>query len=243
MKVIEGLVLSNQEYKDSDGIIKLMEKHQITSVFCKGTAKASSKNRALCNPFSLVQLELMENNQSDMEYLIKGKVLDYYYRIQENLLLSAAAFVFRDIFVQIQIVPKYYFGFMRFLGYAQIPDEKKAVTAACFLLKLILEENGISPYVDGCIKCHSTSNIETISLKEGGFLCSNCSYGLKKFSRNKLRAYRILFKAAPSQFDKIKDMEELEISDFVFLAQWLEQNLEIRLKSLPFLISVAAMEN
>ena len=48
---IKGIILSINEYKEYDSIVKMVTENKIIDFIAKGVLKQTSKNRMLCQPF------------------------------------------------------------------------------------------------------------------------------------------------------------------------------------------------
>ena len=53
---VEGIVLSVQDYRESDGIIRLLTQDKILSILARGIQKQTSKNRMITQVFSHVAI-------------------------------------------------------------------------------------------------------------------------------------------------------------------------------------------
>lgn len=237
---VEGIVLSVQEYKEKDALVKILTESEIIQFRARGVQKVNSKNRTLCQPFSRVNLDLMKNNS--FYSLIQGSCIEYYYFIQEDLVLQSIFFVLRDILIMTKISPDLYRSFMSALRAFQI-GLANAYSWACLCVKEIIEKQGIAPYVRGCVQCHTLNGLETISIENGGFLCSKCNHGQhNKYKKEEMVEFYSLFKVSFNDFDRFVDMYLMSAEQFLFLCHWFEYHMHVQLKSVQFLKSVLMMK-
>ena len=72
---IQALVLSVSEYKDKDGLVKVLTTDSILTLYARGLFKQNSKNLRLVQPFSYN--ELMIEYKTKMTLLLKGQNINY----------------------------------------------------------------------------------------------------------------------------------------------------------------------
>ena len=92
---IQALVLSVSEYKDKDGLVKVLTTDSILTLYARGLFKPNSKNLRLVQPFSYN--EFMIEDKTKMPLLLQGQTIHYYYHIQEDLFKSSCCFVLHDL--------------------------------------------------------------------------------------------------------------------------------------------------
>lgn len=239
---IEGFVLSYHEYKERDAIIHLLTPHKIQSVYCRGVQSITSKNRRLTLPFSKVRLIVEHKENRDLDLLIKGSILHYYYPIQESLIDQSLCFVLNDVLIRTFIQPFYYKAIEQLFE-----SMSKGLTSkygwASLILAEVLKQEGFAPEIQACVVCGRKDHIETISLDHGGFLCSSCNHNQFPIMKKKdLLKFRALFVVKESQFSPLLEEFRYDLDDFLFLGKWYEQYAGIELASLKFLHSIRTLE-
>ena len=105
----------------------------------------------------------------------------------------------------------------------------------------LLKKEGIAPFVEGCVRCGSRSGIETVSVREGGFLCKECNQKEVSWKKDELRKFRSLFIVKPEVVDAFTEVYSYTVSDFLYLAFWFEQYANVQLSSIQFLKSIEKM--
>ena len=60
---VEGIVLSVQDYRESDGIIRLLTQDKILSILARGIQKQTSKNRMITAVFSHVRYTIEQKRE------------------------------------------------------------------------------------------------------------------------------------------------------------------------------------
>lgn len=238
---LEGLVLSVIEYKEKDGIVKLLTKDKVVSVLAKGIQKSSSKNRRLCLAFTKVRL-YVEYKENGLSLLYHGEVVASYHHIMDSLVSSSVCFCLAQILEKSTITKDLYDVFDQCLE-AYHKNLEKAHTLACFVLREILIQEGIAPFVDGCVLCGRMDHLEALSDMDGGFLCSTCNHGkILTRSKNELIQIRSLFRVKKEQLDLFCSMYSMDVVDVVYWASWYEKYMHLSIASLSFLSSVQALK-
>lgn len=240
----EGIVLSALDYEARDQIIKVLTEKGIISVYAKGTQALKSKNRRLTLPFSHVKLNLYDRKEEaeGMEKLFNGDLIDNYGDLLEDLMLSALLALLRDLLFHSDITPLIYQMFLKTLQDIR-KDKEKAASAAAYFMSVLLKENGIEPYVDGCVVCQRRNRIERLSMNAGGFLChEHNKNSMKKMEPSKLRAYRLLFKAPPDKREILFENAAYTYDEVDYLARWFMNYFSLELPSLSFFETVLKMQ-
>lgn len=236
---VEGIVLSVQEYKENDGIVKLLSRDGILSILAKGIQKQSSKNRIITQPFSKVKLTM--EKREGLSLLYYGQSITYYYRVVEDLISSGVCFVLSQCISYSQFTNSTYDLLERCLVCFQT-GEQQAYTYACLILRELIVKEGIAPYLDGCVLCQRKDHLETISLNDGGLLCSSCNHG-RMLTRSKVEMIQMisLFKVKIEDIGRLIEMYDYTLDDFIYWAMWFERYMHLSLSSLTFLKSIQSM--
>ncbi|MCI6380086.1 MAG: DNA repair protein RecO [Faecalicoccus sp.] len=231
-----GIVLKVQDYKENDGLAWMLTKNQIVSVRVRGIQKEGSKLRSGCQPFLYATWQIEERNQGP-GLLIHATPICFFYRVMEDLTIQAFSFLLRDILLKTKSSPLLLEAFLEYLKAVQ--DQRNSVFAyGCFVLKEILCAEGIQPFVDGCTLCHRKDALETLSIKEGGFLCHYCNQNGIKMNKADMRKVYLLFKASLKHIDVLIENCHFEIKDCIFWADWYERFEQTHLAGLKFLKTV-----
>lgn len=239
MTSVTGIVLKVQDYKENDGLAWMLTEDEIICVRVRGIQKESSKLRSGCQPFLYANWQI-EKRQQAMGLLIQVTPICFFYRFMDDLIIQALSFLLKDILLKTKQNQKLYSSFLEYLY--TIQNQKDSVfTNACFVLKEVLCAEGIQPYVDGCILCHRKDALETISVKEGGFLCHYCNHDEKKISKEQMKKAYLLFKSSKERLDLLHENCHFDIQDCIFWAKWYEVFEQTHLTSLTFLKNVVKL--
>lgn len=135
---VEGIVLSVQDYRESDGIIRLLTQDKILSILARGIQKQTSKNRMITAVFSHVRYTI-EQKENGLSLLYYGNVIDSHYKIMEDLMKSSICFVLAEVITRFHGNPTIYMLFDKCLKEFQ-NDDAKAYNYACLLLAQIIQK-------------------------------------------------------------------------------------------------------
>ncbi|MDO4466782.1 MAG: DNA repair protein RecO [Bacillota bacterium] len=241
IREVSALVLDCEDFKEKDAIVSLLVEEEIIRVYARGINKITSKNRMLCQPFSRVNITIDQKGER-MPLLIHGNVEKYYFRIQESLVAQTVCSVLRDI-IKKSHVNHDTFVLVESVWSAFHTGEANVYTKACILLKEILMSEGIGIQVEGCVNCSRKNKIETISLLDGGFLCTECNANrYPKRSKQELIQYYSLMHVGKDKQEEFFDTFLFTVDDFIFIANWFEHYTYIALPSLRLLKSIKSIE-
>ena len=113
---------------------------------------------------------------------------------------------------------------------------------ACLLIAQIIKKEGIAPFVDGCILCKRKDHLETLSVADGGFLCTTCNHDrILSRSKQEMIQIRSLFKANEKDYTQLNELFVFNLDDFIFWVEWLEKCIHFNVSSLKFLKSVQTL--
>lgn len=94
---------------------------------------------------------------------------------------------------------------------------------------------GVGLFVDGCTLCGSKTNIKTISIDNGGFLCDNCYKDGKIYSGKMIKLIRMFLYVDIKKISKLEVSEEIKKEIDTFLEEYLDKYSGLYLKSRTFL--------
>ncbi|MCD8027961.1 MAG: DNA repair protein RecO [Erysipelotrichaceae bacterium] len=204
---VEAIILKQIDYKENDQILYIYTKeYGKLSVLAKGIKKLTSKNARACQQLmmSLLTIRLKKG----MCLLIRATPINYLRHIQESIQSDIIA----------QYISEYYFRYIednhpdmmeynylsQCLNY--LNNNMNPLLVYLLFNVFILNHNGVSIYVDGCVICNS-SKVVAISLKHGGFVCSQHFEREEVLEAHTLKALRHICKIP------IDKAQQLDISD------------------------------
>lgn len=219
-----AFILKTVPYKENDRMVYAYTKDfgKLTFI-AKGVNKINSKNASSLQELTYVELVMIP--KKGISTLIKASIIDFYTLIKEDL--------------ELQIYASYIMEYVNKQEEDNVPDPKvfKVIKQAMVALKQgyptklvyslfnlkMLTIAGTALEVNACAHCHEVRPIVSISIQEGGFICSAC---LKSqdvlFSKEQLKLFRHM---ALLGFDRIDDIVYSK-KDLSVLCQVIEQFVE-----------------
>ena len=215
-EIIEGIVVSVNDYKDNDAIINILTRqYGKISLYVRGQKKISGKNIYATQLLNRSSFMFDYYPNKNMQHLKSAIVIDTFSNIRsdyEKITIASLICEISENCAQENI----YDLLLKSLDNLDKSDQPYLVLN--LFLSEILTVLGISPYVDGCVLCGRNDNIETISLEDGGFLCRKCNQGLNKvMSPSLLLKFRYINKANIDIIDKLinLDLNKFELTDIM----------------------------
>ncbi len=168
MKVI---ILSIANYKEKDGIITAISEDESLSFLVRGLFDPKSKNAALNNPTTVVDIELVKKNG-------KYPNLESYSLVSSPYLLRSDLKRLSAIQVLLEATLKLVIEEERFYLYQDLNDALSALkvgvdpnSVVLMYLARVLKVNGYVFSINKCTVCGTKNDIVAFSFYDGGFLC------------------------------------------------------------------------
>ena len=240
MRDVECLVLQCTEYKENDALVTVCDEDSIFTVYAKGVQKQTSKNRKLIQPFSKVMMTLSYRNSKSMPMLIHGNVITYYYKIQQDLLSQSICFVLIEATKKSKGNKRIYHALDA--CFQAFQNNMNPITYACLCMKEILCFEGVGMHVTSCVSCQRKDKLETISIRDGGFLCHSCNAGrFTTYAKEELIQYYSLFALKDADEERFLNTMEFTVDQFLFLSKWYEEHVHTQLIGIQFLNAIKTL--
>lgn len=238
----EVIILSQQDYRESDVLIRTISKDKgLITFVAKGLNKINSKNRFATMPYGQSLFLYDEKEGKDIQSLQSGESVINRYKIHEDLEKSSCASFVVEMSEQLLkheqdpnlILDSYHF-INRMLeliesthAYAQI------IVVTC---THYLDMMGLRPYVDACVSCGSTQ-INSISIDEGGFICHNCQHELQSaiYDVHNLKTFRIMGHIKDENIEAYLKMEAPNLRMIQVLIDFFEYHTSVQLNAWEFI--------
>lgn len=193
MKIdIEGIVISQNPYKEKDAMVSVLTKDGIVSFLARSILSLTSKNKSSCLPFSYSSFSL--SSKQDKLSLTQGKLIKSYYHFFNSLEnLSSINLINECILKFVDEENTILFDYLK--NYLELLDRGfDETTLTLIMMAQIVKSSGYNLEFNSCVICGSKTNIVGISYDEGGFVCKKCLNDTnKKVSREYLKTYRYAF--------------------------------------------------
>lgn len=215
----------------------------LQTVVAKSAKKPKSSLRGLCQPPSLVNIELAAS-RGGMDILKQGELLEGYLQIKADFDKTAAAAYLSELILAAQNdnepsegVLELAQAVLALLEYANRPSFAVRVFEARYLTLL-----GLLPELGGCVGCGAKQEEKTVylSVSEGGLLCAACraqNPDQQGFNLS-LGSVKTLLRLLVLPFDKLTTVGLSAAADNELgevLGEYLQYHLGCRLKSRRFL--------
>lgn len=235
-------ILSQDDYKENDALIKTLslEKGLVTFI-AKGLLKSESKNASACLPFSQSELTYDEKEGSGLQILHSASITDSHRTLREDLNKQTVMNVISELTMALlkdnydpNLVKEVYQVYAHLISIVETTDKYRHVLV--YFLVMALSWLGVEPQVDECTLC-GESQINSISLEEGGFICVNCQKEIQSqvFTTEFLYEFRVVNKVNPSNFSRFLNYKAPDKTVIDFLYEFMTYHSNISLKSWVFL--------
>lgn len=238
-----GIVISNNEYKENDSLVKVLtSEYGIITFIVKGTKKMTSKRTGNIQLGNYAKFYFDYKERSGLQQLKQVELLNSYKEIQTSLLKQGIRQYVCELACKLdQIDIDVFPMFHSFFGLLSTSDKPMLLLAV--FQSQINELIGIGMQVDSCVECGRTNGIQSISIDKGGFLCANCKSSADLSEEvETLKEFRFVVKCTLNDIDKLYEHVEDQPKYFVLLAESYERFGGFRLRSLSFLHTLIAME-
>ncbi len=236
IKKIEGIVLSEVDYKENSKIINVFTKDLgIIGFVAKGTKKVNSILSSVTSKmtYGYFHINYKENGLST---LIEVDVINKFKNIKKDINMTSYSLYLLELSSKVykhQEDNNIYFLLISSLIKINEGYDYKVITNI-FELKM-LDFLGIRPVIDECVNCGSKNDIVTISSYKGGYLCKNCARGEVIVNIRTIKLLRMFYYVDISKITKldVSDNIKNELSNFIY--DYYDRYSGIYLKSREFL--------
>ena len=236
IKRIEGIIVSEVDYKESSKIINIFSPEVgVIGVLARGTKKIKSNLSGVTSKltYGYFHIQYKENGLST---LMEVDVIIGFKNIRRSIdkisyasyLLELSSMVYKhgsDINIYNLLIAS-----------LKKIDEGYDYEVITNILELkLLDYLGIKPVIDSCVNCGSKVDIVTISSYKGGYLCKNCARDEVIVNIKTIKLLRMFY------YVDIDKISKLDISDNIkkelnrFIDDYYDRYSGLYLKSKMFL--------
>ena len=236
IKKIEGIVVSEVDYKESSKIINVLTKeHGIIGFIARGTKQVKSKLSGVTSKltYGYFHVNYRENGLSS---LIEVDVIDKFKNIRKDISLMSYSLYLLELAEKVYKHDNDHEIYKMLIASLKKIDEgyDYKVITNIFELKM-LDFLGIRPVIDECVNCGNKTDIVTISSYRGGYLCKNCAHGEVITNIKTIKLLRMFYYVDISKITKldVSDNIKQELSRFIY--DYYDRYSGLYLKSREFL--------
>ncbi|MDD6879149.1 MAG: DNA repair protein RecO [bacterium] len=233
---IEGIVLTETNYSESSKILNIYTKNLgILSVISKGCRKIKSILRSSSNKLTYAYF-IINYKENGLSTLINADIIDSFKNIMTDIIKISYATYLLELSYQVakESDNSNIFNLL-------ITSLKKIdIGFDPHIISLIVEIKylrylGIDINVDSCCICGSTSDIVTINVDKGGYICRNCYSNEKIISNKAIKLIRIFYYVDVYKISKLS-LNDTTIKEITkFLEDYYDKYSGLYLKSKNFL--------
>ena len=236
IKKIEGIVVSEVDYKESSKIINIYTKEfGIIGCLARGSKRLKSNLSGVSSKFTYGYFHI-NYKENGMSTLMEVDIIDSFKNIKKDIEKISYVSYITELVTQVfkhENNKNIYYLYIDSIKKINEMFDPMVITN---ILELKLLDNlGIRPVIDSCVSCGNLNGIVTISSYKGGYLCLNCC-GNEKIVHTKTIKLIIMF-----YYIDISKIEKIDISDKIkneineFIDDYYDRYSGLYLKSKTFL--------
>lgn len=236
IKKIEGIVVSEIDYKESSKIINLLTpEYGVIGLIARGTKQVKNKLSGVTSKltYGYFHVNYKENGLST---LIEVDVINQFKNIRKSIDLMSYSLYLLELSDKVSKHEGDKSIYNVLIASLKKIDEgyDYRVITNIFELKM-LDYLGIRPIIDECVNCGNKTDIVTISSYRGGYLCKNCVKNETIVNIKTVKLLRMFFYVDIDKISKldISDNVRMELSQFI--SDYYDRYSGLYLKSREFL--------
>ena len=236
IKKIEGIVVSEVDYKESSKIINLFTKDEgIIGLIARGTKRVKSNLSGTTSKltYGYFHINYKENGLSQ---LIEVDIINKFKNIRKDLNLMSYSLYILELASKVykhDSSKEIYDILLASLNKIDEGYDYKIITNI-FELKMLVFL-GIKPVVDECVNCGSKIDIVTISSYRGGYLCKNCLQNESIVNIKTIKLLRMFYYVDINKIEKLDISENIQKELSRFIYDYYDRYSGIYIKSREFL--------
>ena len=218
IKKIEGIVVSEVDYKESSKIINIYTKEEgIIGCLARGSKRLKSNLSGVSSKFTYGYFHI-NYKENGMSTLMEVDIIDNFKNIKKDIKRISYVTYITELVTQVfkhennKNIYNLYIDSIK-----KINDGFDTMVITNILELKLLDNLGIRPVIDSCVSCGSMNDIVTISSYKGGYLCNNCCYNEKIVHTKTIKLIRMFYYVDIAKIDKIdiSDTIKNEINEFI----------------------------
>ena len=236
IKKIEGIVVSEVDYKESSKRINLLTpEFGIIGLIARGTKQVKNKLSGVTSKltYGYFHVNYKENGLST---LIEVDIINQFKNIRKSIDLMSYSLYLLELADKVSKHEGDKSIYKELIASLKKMDEgyDYKVITNIFELKM-LDYLGIRPVIDECVNCGNKTDIVTISSYRGGYLCKNCVGNEAIVNIKTVKLLRMFFYVDIDKISKldISDSVRMELSQFI--SDYYDRYSGLYLKSREFL--------
>ena len=218
IKKLEGIIVSEVDYKESSKIINIYTKDEgIIGCLARGSKRLKSNLSGVSSKLTYGYFHI-NYKENGMSTLMEVDVIDSFKNIKKNIDRISYASYITELVTQVfkhennKNIYNLYIDSIK-----KINDMFDPMVITNILELKLLDNLGIRPVIDSCVSCGSLNGIVTISSYKGGYLCHNCLHNEKIVHTKTIKLIRMFYYVDIAKIEKIdiSDTIKKEINEFI----------------------------
>ena len=236
IKKVEGIVISEIDYKESSKIINILTpEYGIIGIIARGTKQVKSKLSGVASKLTYGYFHV-NYKEKGLSTLIEVDIIDKFKNIRKSIELMSYSLYLLELAEKVYKHDNDENIYNMLIASLKKIDEgyDSKVITIIYELKM-LDFLGIRPVIDECVNCGNKLDIVTISSYRGGYLCKNCTNGEPINNVKAIKLLRMFYYVDISKITKLEvsDNVKEELSKFIY--DYYDRYSGIYLKSREFL--------
>lgn len=236
IKKIEGIIVSEVDYKESSKIINVFSPTDgVIGILARGTKKVKSNLSGVTSKltYGYFHVNYKENGLST---LMEVDIIDGFKKIRRSIDLISYASYLLELSSMVYKHDNDIEIYNLLIASLKKIEEGYDYEVITNILELkLLTYLGIKPVIDSCVSCGNKNEIVTISSYRGGYLCKNCAHDEVIVNIKTIKLLRMFY------YVDINKISKLDISDNIkkelnrFIDDYYDRYSGLYLKSKMFL--------
>ena len=233
---VEGIIVSEMDYKDTSKIIGIMTKtHGLISCIAKGAKRIKSPLRSTTGKLTYGKFQILYK-EDKLSILIEVDVINIFKKIKTDIICISYASFLVDLAGQVMKQnknPEIYD--LLISGLLKIDEGFDPAVITNIIELKYLDYLGVMPIIDSCAVCGRTNNIATISVRKGGYLCNYCRNDETLVDEKTIKLLRMYYYVDISKITKLDISQTVKNEIDKFLDEYYDDYTGLYLKSKKFL--------
>ena len=235
IKDIIGIVIGEQDYKESSKLVKIITKDGIISMIAKGSRKLKS-DLSISTTKLTYGTFTMYYKEDTLSTLTSVDIIDNFKNIKKDISKISYASYLLDLATQVIKQNKNEDVFKLLIDTLKKIDEGFSPMVMTNILELkYLDYLGVMPIIDECSICGSKTSIATISGRDGGYICNNCLTNEEIVDEKTIKLIRMFCYVDISKISKLEISDKVKLEINTFLEDYYDKYTGLYLKTKDFL--------
>lgn len=236
-----AIVLKRKDIRESSIIVTLFTKDFGKIIgLVKGIRVSKSRYASKLESFSLNKIVFYQTQKKDIQLISNCDLEDSFENLRKDLRLTTFASFFVELVDSVtELFDKNEKIFRLFLNSLVLLSKEKFPERAVLIFQIkLLTEAGLMPQVSACAGCDREYSNYKFSHKLGGLICQRCLQEdpeAVNISRGALATVSHIYNSSWNQARRVKPSKKINFEIVSILNNFIEYQLQKKLKSLEFL--------